>query len=317
MPIEARLFDAAGEDRDVAVDDHPLAGLANDEILWIDVLAPDDHDMERLAGVFDWLPETMHDLSRRLGRARIRLHPSYVHLTMAAVIGDEDLRVAEIDLLVGRDFVVTVHRDEVPALSGLDEEHPGDSRLGKLAAGQFMGIIVDRVLTGYGAWIEDVVREIDELDDRALRATGDELLEPIIRLRRRIAFVRRALAPHEAAFAALARPDFELHEELGRPWPGLIDRLRQTMAAAENARELLLGSFDILMARTGQRSNRAIQTLTVLSAMFLPAAVLAGVMGMNFDLPIFDDGRAFMIVVGVMVGVALAILSVARVKRWI
>ena len=54
MPIEARLFDAAGEDRDVAVDDHPLAGLANDEILWIDVLAPDDHDMERLAGVFDW-----------------------------------------------------------------------------------------------------------------------------------------------------------------------------------------------------------------------------------------------------------------------
>ena len=180
-----------------------------------------------------------------------------------------------------------------------------------------MGIIVDRVLTGYGAWIEDVVREIDELDDRALRATGDELLEPIIRLRRRIAFVRRALAPHEAAFAALARPDFELHEELGRPWPGLIDRLRQTLAAAENARELLLGSFDILMARTGQRSNRAIQTLTVLSAMFLPAAVLAGVMGMNFDLPIFDDGRAFMIVVGVMIGVALAILSVARVKRWI
>ena len=51
--------------------------------------------------------------------------------------------------------------------------------------------------------------------------------------------------------------------------------------------------------------------------MFLPAAVLAGVMGMNFDLPIFDDGRAFMIVVGVMIGVALAILSVARVKRWI
>ena len=82
-------------------------------------------------------------------------------------------------------------------------------------------------------------------------------------------------------------------------------------------RDLLLGSFDILMARTGQRSNRAIQTLTVLSAMFLPAAVLAGVMGMNFDLPIFDDGRAFMIVVGVMIGVALAILSVARVKRWI
>jgi magnesium transporter len=173
------------------------------------------------------------------------------------------------------------------------------------------------VLTEYGAWIEDVEREIDRLDDLALRATGDELLGPIIKLRRRIAFVRRTLAPHEAAFAPLGRPDFELHEELGQPWPGLIDRLRQTMAATENARELLFGSFDVLMAHAQQRSNRAIQTLTVLSAMFLPAAVLAGVMGMNFDLALFADGRAFVVVVGVMIAVALAILGVARFNRWI
>jgi magnesium transporter len=317
VPIKTRLFDASGEDQEVELHDHSLAGLSDDKILWIDVLAPDSEDMKRLAAVHDWQPETLDDLGRRLGRARIRLHPSYVHLTIASVVGDGDLRVAEIDLLVGRDFVVTVHRDDVPALIGLDDEHRGDSRLGKLGAGQFMGVLVDRVLTDYAARIEAIEGEVDKLDDLALRAIGDELLEPIIRLRRRIAFMRRALAPHDAAFAALSRPDFELHEELGQPWPGLIDRLRQTMAATENARELLLGSFDVLMAHTQQRSNRAIQTLTVLSAMFLPAAVLAGVMGMNFALPLFDDDRAFVVVVGVMVGVALAILGVARVKHWI
>ena len=159
--------------------------------------------------------------------------------------------------------------------------------------------------------------EIDRLDDLALRAGGNELLTPIVRLRRRIGFVRRALAPHEVAFAALARPDFELYDELGRPWPGLVDRLRQTMTATENARDLLLGTFDVLMARTGQRSNQAIQTLTVVSAMFLPAAVLAGVMGMNFKLAFFDDSGGFVLVVGVMIFVALGILGAARVKGWI
>ena len=140
---------------------------------------------------------------------------------------------------------------------------------------------------------------------------------PIVRLRRRIGFLRRALAPHEVAFAALARPDFELHDELGQPWPGLVDRLRQTMTATENARDLLLGTFDVLMARTGQRSNQAIQTLTVVSAMFLPAAVLAGVMGMNFKLAFFDDSGGFVLVVGVMILVALGILGVARARGWI
>jgi magnesium transporter len=317
VPIEARLFDAAGEDRAVDLEDHPLAQLGDDEILWVDIQAPNEADLERLTAAYDWQSETLADLARRPERARLRLYPGYVHLTVISVVCQDELRREGIDLLVGHDFVVTVHAADVPALASLGEEHRGDSRLGKLSASQFMAILVDRVLTDYLGCIEDVEREIDHLDGLALQATSDELLAPIIRLRRRIADIRRALAPHEAAFAALARPDFELHEELGQPWPGLVDRLHQTMASTENARDLLLGSFDVLMARTGQRSNQAIQTLTVLSAVLLPASLLAGIMGMNFELPIFDAPGAFALVIAVMVGVALAILVVARAKRWI
>jgi magnesium transporter len=317
VPIEARLFDAAGTDREVALPDHPLKRLSDDEILWIDVREPDDRDLNALGAARDWQPETFDGIGRDIGRARLRLYPGYIHLTIESIVCRETPEAAEIDLVVGENFVVTVHRADVPALASLSDEHRGDSRLGKLSAAQFMAILVDQVLSDYLACIEDIEREIDRLDDRALRATGDELLAPMIRLRRRIGFIRRALAPHETAFAALARPDFELHEELGQPWPGLVDRLRQTMTATENARELLLGSFDVLMARTSQRSNRAIQTLTVVSAILLPASVLAGIMGMNFDLPIFDRPDVFWVVIGAMVAVALAILAVARARHWI
>ena len=317
MPIEARLFDAAGTDRMVNLDDRPLVGLASEEILWVDVQAPTSADLDHLAEAYEWQPETIDDLGQDLGRARLRLFPSYVHLTIESVVCSDQLRSAEIDLLVGRDFVVTVHPADVPALTSLSEEHRGDSRLGKLSAAQFMAILVDRVLNDYLTCVEDIEREIDRLDDLALRAGGEELLTPIVRLRRRIGFLRRALAPHEVAFAALARPDFELYDDLGQPWPGLVDRLRQTMTATENARDLLLGTFDVLMAHTGQRSNQAIQTLTVLSAMFLPAAVLAGVMGMNFKLAFFEDSGGFALIVVSMIVVALGILGVARAKGWV
>ncbi|HVQ23239.1 MAG TPA: CorA family divalent cation transporter, partial [Candidatus Saccharimonadia bacterium] len=308
---------AAGADREVGLDDHPLVGLAPDEIMWVDIRAPNSADLDRLRACYDWHAETIADLGRDLGRARLRMFPSYVHLTIEAITCGHDLGAAEIDLLVGRNFVVSVHPVDLPTLASLDAEHRGDSRLGKLSAAQFMAILVDRVLGDYLACVEDIEREIDRLDDLALRAGGNELLAPIVRLRRRIGFVRRTLAPHEIAFAALARPDFELHDELGQPWPGLVDRLRQTMAATENARDLLLGTFDVLMARMGQRSNQAVQTLTVVSAMFLPAAVLAGVMGMNFQLAFFENSGGFIVVVSVMVLVALAILGVARWRGWV
>jgi magnesium transporter len=317
VPISARLFDSAGEDREVDFADDSFTRLSGDEILWVDVISPEAADVERLGAAHDWHDETLADLTRTLGRARLRSYASYVHLTIEAIVCEAPLRSAEIDLLVGRDFVISVHADGVAALNGLGDEHRGDSRLGKLSAAEFMAMLVDRVLTGYHDCIEQIEQAIDRLDDQAMRSPEKDLLSPIIEIRRRIAFVRRTVAPHEAAFAPLARPDYGLHDELGQPWPGLIDRLRQAMAATESARESLFGSFDVLMARTGQRSNEAMQTLTVVSAMFLPAAVLAGVMGMNFELPLFEDPRAFWVVVGSMVGVALAILAVARAKGWI
>src|SRR5207342_226177 len=98
------------------------------------------------------------------------------------------------------------------------------------------------------------------LDERALRGRGDtEILGQIVRMRRRIGLIRRTLAPHRVAFAALGRPEMSLHEELGEPWPGLTDRLERAIDAVENLRELLLGTFDIYMGRTAQNANETMK----------------------------------------------------------
>ena len=162
--------------------------------------------------------------------------------------------------------------------------------------------IADEVLADYLELVEGMEREIDRLDERALRGRSDRgVLGEIVALRRRIGLVRRTLAPHRVAFAALGRPEMELHEELGQPWPGLTERLDRALEAVENLRELLLGTFDIHMGRTAQDANDVMKVLTMLSAVLLPAVVLAGVMGMNFQLPFFDDTSNFWLVILAMV----------------
>ena len=59
------------------------------------------------------------------------------------------------------------------------------------------------------------------------------------------------------------------------------------------------------------------KTLTLLSAILLPAVVLAGIMGMNFKLSFFDDATNFFIVLGIMAVMAAAILGVSRWRGWI
>jgi Mg2+ and Co2+ transporter CorA len=57
--------------------------------------------------------------------------------------------------------------------------------------------------------------------------------------------------------------------------------------------------------------------LTLVSAVFLPGVVLAGIMGMNFQLDFFDNTGNFWVVITAMVVFAVAILGVARWRRWL
>ena len=71
------------------------------------------------------------------------------------------------------------------------------------------------------------------------------------------------------------------------------------------------------MGRAAQDANDVMKVLTLLSAVLLPAIVLAGVMGMNFKLPFFDDPGNFWVVLAAMVVLAIVIGLAARWRRWI
>ncbi|HYN64265.1 MAG TPA: CorA family divalent cation transporter [Candidatus Limnocylindrales bacterium] len=96
-----------------------------------------------------------------------------------------------------------------------------------------------------------------------------------------------------------------------------MDRLEQTVESVENARELLIGTFDVYMASSAQRANEVMKALTILSAILLPAVVLAGVMGMNFKIAFFEDPENFWLAVGAMLTLAATVLAVSRWRGWI
>jgi len=94
-------------------------------------------------------------------------------------------------------------------------------------------------------------------------------------------------------------------------------RVNLAIDAAREAKESTRGSFDLLVAQIGQRTNNIMKVLTVVTVILLPATVLAGVMGMNFQVGVFDVVWMFWVVIATMVGIAVLVLSIARVRRWI
>jgi len=66
------------------------------------------------------------------------------------------------------------------------------------------------------------------------------------------------------------------------------------------------------------RTNEIMRMLTVLSAIFLPLSLVAGIFGMNFEyMPELKMHYAYFFALGGMVMLAVVLLILFRIKRWI
>lgn len=214
--------------------------------------------------------------------------------------------------------IVSAHQGPVRGLDGPIAALAGSPRVGRMDEGAFLGAMLDGILDGYFEAIEELERAVEELDEQALRASRQEdLLPALVELRRHIATLRRALAPQRPVFAALVRPPFEEADWDGRSWAGVSARLELAIDATEHVRELVLGTFEVLMTRTAQRTNDIVRRLTILSSVLLPAGVIAGIMGMNFPLGFFDVSSNFVVVVAFMALLAVATLALAWRRGWL
>ena len=159
---------------------------------------------------------------------------------------------------------------------------------------------------------------MDELDDAALRTERD-LLDRLVAMRRRTARVRRVIAAHHDVAAELSRPDFmpESARHGADALAGVAKRLDRAGDAVLHAREMLIGTFDVHMTRTAQRTDETMRLLTLASVILLPSVVLAGIMGMNFQVGLFEDANLFWVVIGMMLAMGAAPVGVARWRGWL
>ncbi|MBI2777775.1 MAG: hypothetical protein HYX57_11015 [Chloroflexi bacterium] len=323
MTVRAVLFEAHSAEREVELERKVLRSLGRSRLLWVDI---DGSGEEELRAALDAVAAPVHVRPRaaEADRPSLSRHDGWVRIRVTAVAAPDDgapgsqaVESGTLDLIAGSNVVVTIHDGRLDAVDAAIRQLRGELGLGVLDAAALLAVIADEILSCYLRHVEAIERRVDVLDELAIRGNAAEAyLNEVVTLRRRGAMLRRLLAPHREVFGPLARPDFEI-AALGRPWPGLVDRLESTISAIEAVRELLVGSVALHQSSTGQRVNEVVKRLTILNAVLLPAVVLAGIMGMNFGLEFFDTTSNFWLVIGAMLLMATATLGVSRLRGWL
>lgn len=317
--MSAILFDRDHVDQLEELSDRPDR-LRGSKLLWVDLHGESEFSVDEVAEELDLDEETRRCLAAPNEKACFNDFGRYIHLTTYAPREDEEGELHALECVVGQNWVITAHDRPIPVLDEFAARVSGSGDTGSLDGPSFLAALLEWVLGAYTAAFERIEQRLEDFDVNAMRGQGaDEDIELLIEMRQEVGKLRRALAAHRSALVALTHPELEAlgNKGSGERFESLFTRFEATLQEARDAREAIVGSFDVLIARGGHHTNQIMKVLTLTSVILLPGALLAGVMGMNFKVALFRDTWLFWVVIAVIVAIAPATFGIAKKRGWV
>ncbi len=253
-------------------------------LLWVDIEDPEDPEIELLLEVLELHPLTVEDIIMPNLRPKLDEFDQYIFVVMHAMgRTDGKLRVVELNVCLGKNFLVTVRTESMRSLESVCARVEKKSPIIKRGADFLFYAIADSLIDSYFPIIEDLEQRVDELEARLLSDSTEEVLRELFAVYHELAVLRRTMAPHREVLSRLNRGDLAVITPMnGHYFRDIYDHLLRMSDLVDGCREVTTMSLEAYAAIVSNRLNEIMKTMTAFATLALPLVIVTGVFGMNF-----------------------------------
>ena len=324
--MRCHVLEADGDVRETTDLADIRAVHASSKPLWLDL---DEHTEEAhalLLETFHLHPLTVEDLWGTRALPKIEGFDHYLFVLVHGVRRDgvpARIQVVELDVVIGKNFVITHHDQPSRSVDALRQELTHSSKLLKRGPAWLLHSLLDHMVDHYEPVLDEYDEVIETLEqdviDKAGTPKGRKLMGRIFELKRDLQALRRVSAHQREILMRLSRAEFpEIPDEAGPFFRDVYDHFARVSDLAEGYRELVTSTMEAYLSVQGNRINEVMKALTLISTVMLPLTFIAGVYGMNFDVMPELRWRFGYAGVLVLMGVTgVSIVAFFRHKRWL
>ena len=319
------LYFSKGQFRtDLEVDELSKALQDPQGFLWVDFEeTPSETDEPILRKVFGFHPLAVDDALQETHVPKLDDWGKYLYIVLQAlnfIRDDCNLDSLELDVFLGKNYLVTHHDLPIRAVSRVWESCQRDERYQKMDADNFLYKLIDELVVDYMTTVEDMDEEIEWVEDQIFAKPSPEIVQRLFALKRATLHLRRALSPLREVLNKLARDNFAVVDAEDRIYfRDIYDHLVRLHDISESLRDLVGGALDTYLSVINNRMNDIMKTLTVITTLFMPISFIAGFFGMNFfqpvSAPLANWTRIFPFIISSMIMILLPAGMLIWIRR--
>ena len=292
---------------------------------WIQIEEPRLADRLWLAENFDFHELDLEDVASRNQRPKVDEYPDYLFIVMQFPRYDKAtkrLHPAELDVFIGRDFVITLPNEPIVPLTQLFQRVGARSEVREelmtLGSGRLLYEILDRCVDASFPMLGTLGRKLRDLEEDIFMGRSQEVVRDISNVKQEIINFRAIIRPQRAVFRSLERAKQRyMSEELELYYDDLTDASERIWDVLENFKEIVEGLESTNESVISHRLNDGLRVLTAVSVILLPLTLLASVFGMNVAFPGEGSPVAFWVILGAMVATFGGMILYFRSRGWL
>lgn len=293
--------------------------------LWIDIERPTIDEVEALTEEFNLGPFVEQELLSPTSKPRIDLFPSFVYLVLHFPASRDTrgkLETHEVDLVITKDMVLSVHYESVPAILDFSRSFEASMLLKRPSASLHSGHILFELSSRLYQSVED---ELDSIEDAvnaiqtAIFADKEkELVRPISELTREVLNNKRIITNQDDTLREFEQASTKLFGEDFRNYITSMSALQFRVShRAQVLLETLAELRDTNNSLLTTKQNETVKNLTIVASVLLPMSLVASLFGMNTQFnPIAGNPLDFWIVSGLIILFGVGTYLFFRIKKW-
>jgi magnesium/cobalt transport protein CorA len=232
---------------------------------------------------------------------RVDTYDDYLYVVLHRYeVSTEPLDVVQdqISLVIGADYLISFQERPTGIFEPVRQRLRSDRGNLRGAAPDMLAYsLMDALVDSYFAVIEQLDDYAEDLEADILEGASREVPEKIHQFKRCVSRLRRNVYPLRELLGSLHREHAHFFgPEIQVYLRDVYDHTVHIVESLDDLRELATGLLDIHLTTVSNRVNLEVRTLTVVATVFMPASLLAGIFGMNFQvMPWLEQPRRLLL----------------------
>jgi magnesium transporter len=302
--------------------------VTGEGLRWVNIERPSPLECAWLEEHFDFHALDFEDVLSRNQRPKIDEYPDYLFIVLHFPVFDRTvgrLNAGELDIFVGRDYLVTIPNQPLQPVQYLFERCRQKEELREQLFSKGSGFLLYRVIDDSFDYCFPMLRKIgnklDAIEDEIFEGRVEEVVRDISNAKQEIINFRKVVRPQRTVLRDLenAKQRFLAPEgeELEIYFDDIVDSHERIWDMLENYKEVVEALEDTNESVISHRVNDILRVLTAISVIVLPLTLIASIWGMNVGVPGEGDREDFYPIVGGMLVMLFGMVAYFRRRGWL